>query len=1305
MKRAIILFLVCLGVFFTHFNARAAPTNGLVAKYLFNGNADDSSGNGHHGTEYGGIVYSSGKSGQAIKFDGVDDYIKITSTNSFTSNDFSVAAWVKGSDTIGIWSQWTKGTVTDNFIFFKRPDPDNTLGLALRKKWAGSPTSKASTIATPNGEWCFVAVTYDESSGECTFYVNDKKETISFGFTERTIYSSPPIVIGKHRYNDDLYRKGSIDNLYYYNRNLSESEIQQLYFEGQKNISNTRWYEDQDGDGYGNPKISMDASSQPMGYVSDNTDCNDNDPGIHPGATEIAGDGIDQDCDGNLQPADVLFTEDWESGSINSSKWVKAGSPESNIVKEGHKGSYSVNNNGDSWCLSGLYTKKNFSLKNGLKTTFWLKANGKGSHMGNQAGFTTTDQNTSKYCYNEELRGKLIYVRMRCTDPTQIQYIIKPDSISGKSIPNKSVNFYDNKWHKFEIDISSDGEIKFYKDGPLAYAPSQKIDVNSIGPVKFQHMGKALYGNMLCDDIAISALSAKKTWYEDFDNDGYGNPNISMDASSQPQGYVSDNTDCNDNDSSIHPGASEITGDGIDQDCDGNDILSNKAFDVTIIEYQDENSNTWSIKGNFSKSWKSCGTNDYIVKPQCQYKDIALLKNGNFVVPTADEINLALNAIKATFNKRNPPFYGHSLPSKYDNSKNIYRSDCGGFWDFQPYCHSSLWGFNKNKRTKIYEDLIWEVITSQNLPTLLDESLVSLDGTTTKIYLSNLPNNILYEIDALYDKYVGGLGKTGLNWFDKLIDIAEQIPKSSISTKDADFVHQNIAMLKGFISGTAILSDTFRLTLLQQYLADTSIGQNRLSTLEKAYNYAQSNANRQVDTALLDAINNVEAELITNAASLKTNLINNFLNVASGSIVQNTIEVAMDSKFAKNFFNKVAQKTTGLKAGASIAQTIQTAIKVVGAFIEFDDAWKHIHGIVNLTEIMTDYFESFPIFQQPIKYSTLSDNVNEDVYDIGTALVFEYYRYGVSTLDSNWAGVFEDVLSGTVNSMKAPQLYALNYSTAAWSFGAEIGKGLQRIKSSKELNMLKARLQSIIDSASKKSDTVLEYAKIFGRKINLLKECTPTITVNGQGSTLSLNSGDAVNVSISLDVKGLKGQKADVWVATETPTGQFKSLIFKNNQFIWEENLKLCTVFPLKDFASFVIPAPKLEKGKNTIYFAVDNNDDGNCDATWLDSVEVNVSGGVTGPDPKPSPSGSCGAYVAPGVWKEFDCYNLAAIGKTTGDDPFTPSWRLIGGYWQWGRKGPGSSQWHDTNTPNFAHGPTGPGSSEANDGLILKQA
>jgi hypothetical protein len=78
-----------------------------------------------------------------------------------------------------------------------------------------------------------------------------------------------------------------------------------------------------------------------------------------------------------------------------------------------------------------------------------------------------------------------------------------------------------------------------------------------------------------------------------------------------------------------------------------------------------------------------------------------------------------------------------------------------------------------------------------------------------------------------------------------------------------------------------------------------------------------------------------------------------------------------------------------------------------------------------------------------------------------------------------------------------------------------------------------------------------------------------------------------------------------------------------------------------------------------------------------------------------------CGAYIAPGVWKEFDCYNLGAIGKDLGHHPFTPSWSLIGGYWQWGRKGPDSGFWHTANTSYFAHGPTGPGSAEANSGGI----
>lgn len=60
----------------------------------------------------------------------------------------------------------------------------------------------------------------------------------------------------------------------------------------------TAWYKDADLDGFGDSTATQDAGAKPVGYVADNTDCNDADPTIYPGATEIAGDSIDQDCNG-----------------------------------------------------------------------------------------------------------------------------------------------------------------------------------------------------------------------------------------------------------------------------------------------------------------------------------------------------------------------------------------------------------------------------------------------------------------------------------------------------------------------------------------------------------------------------------------------------------------------------------------------------------------------------------------------------------------------------------------------------------------------------------------------------------------------------------------------------------------------------------------------------------------------------------------------------------------------------------------------------------------------------------------------
>lgn len=67
--------------------------------------------------------------------------------------------------------------------------------------------------------------------------------------------------------------------------------------------------------------------------------------------------------------------------------------------------------------------------------------------------------------------------------------------------------------------------------------------------------------------ITINTVCEEQTFFSDKDSDNYGDPDDFISACEAPAGYVLDNTDCNDNDVSINPGATEIC-DGIDNDCD-----------------------------------------------------------------------------------------------------------------------------------------------------------------------------------------------------------------------------------------------------------------------------------------------------------------------------------------------------------------------------------------------------------------------------------------------------------------------------------------------------------------------------------------------------------------------------------------------------------------------------------------------------------------------------------------------------------------------------------------------------------------
>ncbi len=83
-----------------------------------------------------------------------------------------------------------------------------------------------------------------------------------------------------------------------------------------------------------------------------------------------------------------------------------------------------------------------------------------------------------------------------------------------------------------------------------------------------------------CTYISLSSLL-----YADSDSDGFGNPNIFIDTCHQPAGYVADNTDCDDSNENIYPGADELCN-GVDDNCaNGIDELNTTLLFVTDLTW------------------------------------------------------------------------------------------------------------------------------------------------------------------------------------------------------------------------------------------------------------------------------------------------------------------------------------------------------------------------------------------------------------------------------------------------------------------------------------------------------------------------------------------------------------------------------------------------------------------------------------------------------------------------------------------------------------------------------------------------
>jgi hypothetical protein len=203
-------------------------TRGLVAYWSFDegsGNiAYDSSGNGNHGTIYG-AKWTNGKSGTGLSFDGVDDYVFVSDSDSLDiSKAITLMAWVFPRARQAVSDR--DGIVIKGSAYYLTITPSGY--VAVHFYGLANPGYHVGTIVVPLKQWSLIATTYDSTTGKIRIYVNNAldKEISTSGIISTTAYQ---LAIGSEWKGDSRFFNGLIDEVRIYNRALSEEEIRYHY--------------------------------------------------------------------------------------------------------------------------------------------------------------------------------------------------------------------------------------------------------------------------------------------------------------------------------------------------------------------------------------------------------------------------------------------------------------------------------------------------------------------------------------------------------------------------------------------------------------------------------------------------------------------------------------------------------------------------------------------------------------------------------------------------------------------------------------------------------------------------------------------------------------------------------------------------------------------------------------------------------------------------------------------------------------------------------------------------------------------
>jgi hypothetical protein len=292
------------------------------------------------------------------------------------------------------------------------------------------------------------------------------------------------------------------------------------------------------------------------GYPADD-DCDDSDPDVNPGATEICNDGIDDNCDGQIDEGCYPYYSDADGdgwGDPNDFIITNAGPPAGYVSNSGDcDDTDAAIYPGASESCNGLDDDCDGQIDEGCTLNY---RDSDGDGYGDPNDSTTVPQ--SGYVPNAG----------DCDDtdanvnPGETEICNGIDDNCDYTIDEGCVTYF------MDADGDSYGDPNdsiTATSQPAGYVANggDCDDTNAgINP------GETEICNGVDDNCDNYIDEGCVTYYWDADGDGYGDPGVSVVDTVPPSGYVANSDDCDDSDNTIYPGATELC-DGKDNDCDG----------------------------------------------------------------------------------------------------------------------------------------------------------------------------------------------------------------------------------------------------------------------------------------------------------------------------------------------------------------------------------------------------------------------------------------------------------------------------------------------------------------------------------------------------------------------------------------------------------------------------------------------------------------------------------------------------------------------------------------------------------------